>query len=70
MDDAFKMDRSHFRAGKATELDNTTNYYKNLSWQESLKTAMYLNAVAYKLVGQEPISMDKTHFTIKKRSNG
>ncbi len=43
-------------------------YYKNLTWQERFKITMYLNSVAYKLLGATDLKMDKTVFKAKSRN--
>lgn len=63
----YKLDRSAFKAGKVEEGDNHASYYKTLSWQERFKIAMYLNSIAFKLVSDSNIKMDKTIFKIRER---
>jgi hypothetical protein len=61
----YKLNRSAFKAGTLEDIGNHSSYYKNLSWQERFKIAMYLNSIAFKLLGSGDIKMDKTKFSVK-----
>lgn len=63
----YKLNRSAFKAGKVEEADNHASYYKTISWQERFKIAMYLNTIAFKLINNSNIKMDKTVFKVKAR---
>ncbi|WP_316825667.1 hypothetical protein [Pedobacter miscanthi] len=44
----YRLDRTAFRAQIAKEASKADQiYYKNISWQERLKIANYLNSVAF-----------------------
>ena len=58
----YKLDRNSFKASTVEEAADHATYYKKLSWQERLRVTMYLNKIAYKLVGEQELKMDKTVF--------
>lgn len=58
--DNFKLDRTAFKAQTLQEAANHTDYYKNITWQERLQVAAYLNSVAYNFDFNNPPRMDKT----------
>lgn len=64
----FKLNRNAFKAMTAEEASDHSTYYKKLSWQERLKIVMYLNKVAYKLIGEAELRMDKTVFRARSRN--
>lgn len=64
----YKLDRNSFKASTAEEASDHSTYYKKLSWQERLKIVMYLNKIAYKLVGEAELRMDKTVFRVRSRN--
>jgi hypothetical protein len=63
----YKLDRNSFKAGTVEEADNHSAYYIKLSWKERFRVAMYLNSIAFKLVGEDHIKMNKKHFTVRSR---
>ncbi len=63
----YKLNRNIFKASAAGEKNNHAEYYHSLTWQERFKIAMYLNSIAFKLVGEKEIKMDKNYFTVKSR---
>ena len=64
----YRLDRTAFKAQSAKEASKTDRiYYKNLSWQERLKTANYLNSVAYNYPENCPNKMDKSIFSVRTR---
>ncbi|NBX11972.1 MAG: hypothetical protein EBR19_07200 [Chitinophagaceae bacterium] len=65
----FKLDRTAFRAQTHEEAANHARIYKNLSWQERLKIAAYLNSVAYNFDFNNPPRIDRTKFSAKSRSH-
>ena len=64
----YKLDRNSFKASTVEEASNHSTYYKKMTWQERLKIVIYLNSIAFKLVGQLEPRMDKTVFSVKSRS--
>ena len=63
--DRFKLDRTVFKGQTQQEASNHAAIYKNLSWQERLKIAGYLNSVAYNFDINNPPRMDRTKFSVK-----
>jgi hypothetical protein len=63
----FRLDRTAFKAQTAKEAADQTAYYKQLTWQERLRIANYLNSVAYNYPENNPPRMDKTVFSIRTR---
>ncbi len=64
---SYRLDRTAFKAQTATEAANHTTYYKNLTWQERLRIANYLNSIAYNYPENEPPRIDKTIFKARTR---
>jgi len=63
-----RLDRTAFKAQTAEEASKADQiYYKNLTWQERLKIANYLNSVAYNYPENNPPKMDKPAFTVRSR---
>ena len=67
--DRFKLDRTAFKGQTQQEASNHAAIYKNLSWQERLKIAEYLNSVAYNYDINNPPRMDRTKFSVKSITN-
>lgn len=67
--DPFKLDRTAFKAQTLHEASDHRRYYKNLTWQERLKVAAYLNSVAFNFDMNNPPRMDKTKFSVKSFSS-
>ena len=65
----FKLDRTAFKAHARKEAANHAEVYKNLTWQERLKIATYLNSVAYNFDLNNPPRLDRTKFSVKSRSH-
>jgi hypothetical protein len=63
----FRLDRTAFKAQTTKEAADQTGYYKQLTWQERLRIANYLNSVAYNYPENDPPRMDKTVFSIRTR---
>lgn len=63
----YKLDRNSFKASTVEEAANHSTYYKNLAWQERLRITMYLNSIAFGLVGKGESKMDKTIFNVRSR---
>ena len=64
---SYRLDRTAFKAQTAEEASNHAAYYKNLTWQERLRIANYLNSVAYNYPENEPPRLDRTVFKIRAR---
>jgi hypothetical protein len=63
-----RLDRTAFKAQTAADaVSSQAAYYKNLTWQERLRIANYLNSVAYNYPENEPPKMDKTAFKVRAR---
>ncbi|WP_109609797.1 hypothetical protein [Mucilaginibacter oryzae] len=62
----YRLDRTAFKARTAKEAANHSIYYKDLTWQERLRIANYLNSVAYNYPENEPPRLDRTAFSIRK----
>jgi hypothetical protein len=63
----YRLDRTAFKAQTAKEASNHAAYYKNLTWQERLRIANYLNSIAYNYPENNPPKMDKTAFSYRAR---
>lgn len=63
----YKLNRNAFKASTVEEAAEHSSYYKMLSWQERLRITMYLNSVAFRLVGQPEPRMNRTVFEAKSR---
>jgi hypothetical protein len=64
----YRLDRTAFSAQTAKEASKADHiYYKNLSWQERLKIANYLNSVAFNYPENDPPKMDKSIFSVRSR---
>lgn len=66
---AFRLNRSAFKAQTAEEAADHSNYYKNLSWQERLRVAAYLNSIAFNYPENNPPKLDRTIFKAVARNN-
>jgi hypothetical protein len=64
----YRLDRTAFKAQTAEEASNHTQYYKQLTWQERLKIANYLNSIAFNFPENSPPRMDKTKFKARARN--
>ncbi|WP_293307507.1 hypothetical protein [Pedobacter sp. UBA5917] len=64
----YRLDRTAFSAQTAEEASKADRiYYKNLSWQERLRIANYLNSIAYNYPENTPPKMDKLAFSVRSR---
>jgi len=61
----FRLDRTKFKASSFENQQNDAGYYKSLTWKKRFEIAMYLNSIAYKLVGKGEPRMDKTVFSMR-----
>lgn len=65
---SYKLDRTAFKHQTLDEASHQLEYWKQQPYSERLKTANYLNSVAYNFDVNNPPKMDKTFFVIRKRS--
>jgi hypothetical protein len=64
----YRLDRTAFRAQIAKEASKADQiYYKNISWQERLKIANYLNSVAFNYPENDLPIMDNFIFSTRSR---
>lgn len=61
----YKLDRNQFKAQTMAEASNHRAYYQDLSWQERLRIAAYLNSIAFNFDPNHPPRMDRTKFSAK-----
>ncbi|CAN5369941.1 hypothetical protein BH10BAC1_BH10BAC1_16540 [soil metagenome] len=64
----YKLNRTIFKAGTVEETNNHADYYKSLPWKERFKISLYLNSIAFKLVGTKEGIMDKNVFNVRSRN--
>jgi hypothetical protein len=64
---SYKLDRTKFKAHTAEEAANHSQYYSELTWQERLKIANYLNSIAYNYPENNPPKLDRTKFSARGR---
>lgn len=65
---SYPLDRTAFKAQTAEEASKShAAYYRELSWQERLRIANYLNSIAYNYPEHDPPKMDKTIFSMRCR---
>ncbi|WP_299568357.1 hypothetical protein [uncultured Pedobacter sp.] len=63
-----RLDRTVFKAQTAKEAEKSDALvYRQMSWQQRLRVANYLNSIAFNYPENNPPKMDKTFFCIKKR---
>jgi hypothetical protein len=67
MSTMYKLNRTAFKASTVEDASEHSPYYKNLTWQERLRITMYLNSIAFHLVGKNEPTMDKTVFNTRAR---
>ena len=65
----YRLNRSIFKAHSAKDAADHSSYYKQLSWQERLHIAAYLNSIAYNYPVNNPPRIDKTKFQAKSLYN-
>jgi hypothetical protein len=63
----FRLDRTAFKAQTAAEAADHAQYYKDLTWQQRLKIANYLNSIAYNYPENNPPKLDRTKFSARAR---
>lgn len=68
---AYKLDRTAFKAQSANDASAShAVYYRNLTWQERLRIAQYLNSIAFNFPEGKPPRLDRTRFSVRSRANG
>ena len=65
---SYKLDRTSFKAQTVNEASNHAIHYQQLTWQERLKIANYLNSVAYNFDINNPPKIDRTCFKPRSRN--
>lgn len=60
----FRLDKTYFRESTFDEADDQTSYWKSVSEEERLQSAVYLILTSYRLSEFPP--MDKTLFSCRK----
>lgn len=66
----YRLDRTAFRAQTAEQATKShAEFYKNLTWQERLKIANYLNSIAFNYPENNPPRLDRTKFSVTSRNN-
>ena len=65
----FKFDRTKFKAQSAVEAANHKQYYQNLTWQQRLKVANYLNSIAYNYPENNPPRVNKMAYNARSLNN-
>jgi hypothetical protein len=66
----YPLNRTAFKAHTAAEAANHAAYYRQLTWQERLRIANYLNSVAYNYPENDPPKLDRTFFSARARKDG
>lgn len=66
---AFRLNRTAFKAQTAAGAANHAVYYKKLSWQERLRITAFLNSLAYNYPLNNPPRIDKTIFNAKSQNS-
>jgi len=64
----YRLDRTRFSAQSSKKAADHFIYYKELTWQESLRIAFYLNSIAFNYPQNEPPGMDRTKFKARSRN--
>jgi hypothetical protein len=64
----YRLDRTAFKAQTAEQATKShSEFYKQLTWQERLKIANYLNSIAFNYPEQNPPRLDRTAFSASSR---
>lgn len=66
----YRIDKTKFKGQTVEEAANQSEYYKHLSWKERFRIAIYLNSIAFKMVGKDEPRMDKTVFKARSVNHG
>ena len=61
----YKLDRSKCTPQTLSEASDHSAHYKQLTWQERLSIAAYLNSAAFNFDPNHPPRMDRTRFSAK-----
>jgi hypothetical protein len=63
----YKLNRNIFKASTFEESESGhAEYYRKIDWKERFRITLYLNSIAFKMVGQK-IKMDKSLFKATSR---
>jgi hypothetical protein len=65
----YRLDRYAFKGQTLEEAANHAGYYKNMTWQERLRVAAYLNSMAFNYPENNPPRMDKSKFNARSRNS-
>ncbi len=63
----YKLNKNVFKAHSAEQAVDHASYYRKLTWQERLKITIYLNSIAFRLVGKPEPRLDRTAFSVRAR---
>ncbi len=66
----YRLDKTKFRGQTFENASKHSHFYKSLSWKERFRIAIFLNTIAYRLVGTGEPKMDKKVFSVRENSNG
>lgn len=66
----YRIDKTKFRAKTIDEVSNHFEYYRNISWKERFKILIYLNSIAFRIVGLREPKMNKSVFRVRSWNNG
>lgn len=66
----YRIDKTKFKGQTVEEAANQSEYYKHLSWKERFRIAIYLNSIAFKMVGKDEPRINKKFFKARSRDNG
>ncbi len=64
---SFGLNRTQFKAQTAAQAADHRAYYQNITWQERLRIANYLNSVAFNYPENQPPRLDRTKFCARGR---
>ena len=67
-DNQYRLDKNAFKTRSFEEADNYMRDYRNYNWKERLKIALYLTSLAYNFDINNPPRLDRTGFTMNKRT--
>ena len=63
----YKLDRTSFKHQTLSEASSNYYYWKNMSYEERLRAAYYLNSIAYNLDIDNPARLDRTIYNERTR---
>lgn len=65
----YRLDRTKFKMQTFQQADNQVPYWKTRTVEERLSAALYLMSVAFQFDLENPPKLDRTVFSMRKRSN-